>query len=91
MSQGIQAITNYKTASPACDNDASLPDALNDFYTRFEVQNNVAARKTIPPPNDQILCLSMADVRRILSELTHGRLLDQITFLVGCSGNMQNS
>ncbi|GAA6109013.1 uncharacterized protein LOC113663549 isoform X1, partial [Tachysurus ichikawai] len=63
---GIQAITNYKTASPACDSDASLPDALNDFYARFEVQNKVTARKTIPPTDDQVLCLSTADVRRSL-------------------------
>ncbi|KAK3557133.1 hypothetical protein QTP70_024738, partial [Hemibagrus guttatus] len=53
MWQGIQAITNYKTTPSACDGDASLPDALNDFYAWFEAQNNVAARKTIPPPNDQ--------------------------------------
>ncbi|KAK3511365.1 hypothetical protein QTP70_005288 [Hemibagrus guttatus] len=46
--------------------DASLPDALNDFYARFKAQNNVAARKTIPPPNDQVLCLSTADMRRTL-------------------------
>ncbi|KAK3538665.1 hypothetical protein QTP86_011838, partial [Hemibagrus guttatus] len=44
MWQGIQAIMNYKT-SLACDSDASLPDVLNDFYARFEVQNNAAARK----------------------------------------------
>ncbi|KAK3569848.1 hypothetical protein QTP86_006060 [Hemibagrus guttatus] len=66
MWQGIQAITNYKTASPACDGDASLPDALNIFYTWFEVQNNMAARKNIPPPNRQVLCLSTADVKRTL-------------------------
>ncbi|KAK3507128.1 hypothetical protein QTP70_007960 [Hemibagrus guttatus] len=66
MWQGIQAITNYKTTPSACDSDASLPDALNDFYARFEAQNNVAVRKTIPPPNDQVLCLSMADVSRTL-------------------------
>ncbi|KAK3549707.1 hypothetical protein QTP86_007161 [Hemibagrus guttatus] len=66
MWQGIQAITNYKTRPSACDSDASLPDALNDFYTRFKAQNNVAARKTILPPNDQVLCLSTADVRRTL-------------------------
>ncbi|KAI5629763.1 gastrula zinc finger protein XlCGF28.1-like [Silurus asotus] len=53
MWKGIQAITNYKTTSPACDRDPSLPDVLNDFYRRFEVQNNVVARKTIPPPTDQ--------------------------------------
>ncbi|KAK3545720.1 hypothetical protein QTP70_011351 [Hemibagrus guttatus] len=66
MWQGIQVITNYKTTPSACDSDASLPDALNDFYARFEAQNNVAARKTIPPPNDQVLSLSTADVRRTL-------------------------
>ncbi|KAK3530964.1 hypothetical protein QTP70_007265 [Hemibagrus guttatus] len=66
MWQGIQAITYYKTTPSACDSDASLPDVLNDFYAQFEAQNNVAARKAIPPPNDQVLCLSMADVKRTL-------------------------
>ncbi|KAK3524991.1 hypothetical protein QTP86_012202 [Hemibagrus guttatus] len=55
-----------KTTPSACDSDASLPDVLNDFYARFEAQNNIAARKTIPPSNDQVLCLSMADVERTL-------------------------
>ncbi|KAK3574928.1 hypothetical protein QTP86_019810, partial [Hemibagrus guttatus] len=40
--------------------------ALNDFYTWFEAQNNVAVRKTIPPPNDKVLCLSTADMKRTL-------------------------
>ncbi|KAK3540142.1 hypothetical protein QTP70_027050, partial [Hemibagrus guttatus] len=53
MWQGIQEITNYKPTPFACDSDTSIPDALNDFYARFEAQNNIAARKTIPPPNDQ--------------------------------------
>ncbi|KAK3562006.1 hypothetical protein QTP86_023467, partial [Hemibagrus guttatus] len=66
MWQGIQVITNYRTIPSACDSDASLPDTLNDFYARFEAQNNIAARKTIPPPNDQVLCLSTADVKRTL-------------------------
>ncbi|KAK3510440.1 hypothetical protein QTP70_006852, partial [Hemibagrus guttatus] len=34
MWQSIQSITNYRPASPACDRDASLPDALNSFYAR---------------------------------------------------------
>ncbi|KAK3512752.1 hypothetical protein QTP70_024816 [Hemibagrus guttatus] len=63
MWQGIQAITNYKTTSPACDGDASLSDALNDFYAWFEAQNSVAVRKTIPPPNNQVLCFSTAVVK----------------------------
>ncbi|KAK3539371.1 hypothetical protein QTP70_003858 [Hemibagrus guttatus] len=54
MWQGIQSITNYRTASPACDSDASLPDALNSFYAQFEARNDVTARKTIPPPEDQL-------------------------------------
>ncbi|KAK3546812.1 hypothetical protein QTP86_002919 [Hemibagrus guttatus] len=66
MWQCKQLITNYKTTPSACDSDASLPDVLNDFYARFEAQSNVAARKTIPPPNDQVLCLNTADVKRTL-------------------------
>ncbi|KAK3529628.1 hypothetical protein QTP70_032507 [Hemibagrus guttatus] len=66
MWQGIQSITNYRPAPPACDSDASLPDALNSFYAHFEAQNDMTARKTIPPSEDQVLCLTMADVRKTL-------------------------
>ncbi|KAK3559135.1 hypothetical protein QTP86_005034 [Hemibagrus guttatus] len=66
MWQGIQSITNYRPAPPACDSDASFPDALNSFYTRFEAQNDLTVRKTIPPPEDQVLCLTKADVRKTL-------------------------
>ncbi|KAK3554982.1 hypothetical protein QTP86_002415 [Hemibagrus guttatus] len=66
MWQGIQSITNYRPAPPACDSDASLPDALNNFYARFEAQNDVTARKTILPKRDQALCLTTADVRKTL-------------------------
>ncbi|KAK3548823.1 hypothetical protein QTP70_020713 [Hemibagrus guttatus] len=55
MWQGIQSITNYRPAPPACDSDASLPDVLNSFYAQFEAQNDVMARKTIPPPENQVL------------------------------------
>uniref|UniRef100_A0A1A8ATP4 Reverse transcriptase domain-containing protein n=1 Tax=Nothobranchius furzeri TaxID=105023 RepID=A0A1A8ATP4_NOTFU len=66
MWQGLQAITNYRTTTPACDGDGSLPDALNNFYARFDRQNDVAARKSIPPPDDQVLCLTTAEVRKTL-------------------------
>ncbi|KAI4880570.1 hypothetical protein NFI96_032230 [Prochilodus magdalenae] len=66
MWQGIQAITNYRTAPPACDSDATLTDALNHFYARFETQNSVAARKTTPPSDDQVLCLTAADATTII-------------------------
>ncbi|KAK3518561.1 hypothetical protein QTP70_001593 [Hemibagrus guttatus] len=66
MWQGIQSITNYRPAPPACDSDVSLPDALNSFYARFEAQHDMTARNTIPPPEDQVLCLTTANVRKTL-------------------------
>ncbi|KAK3508999.1 hypothetical protein QTP70_015950 [Hemibagrus guttatus] len=66
MWQGIQSITNYRPASPACDSDASLLDALNSFYARFEARNDVTVRKTIPPTEDQVLGLTMVDMRKTL-------------------------
>ncbi|KAK3509708.1 hypothetical protein QTP70_008447 [Hemibagrus guttatus] len=62
MWQGIQSITNYRPASPACDSDASLPDALNSFYARFEAQNDMTARKIIPPPEYQVLSCPVLSV-----------------------------
>ncbi|KAI4873722.1 hypothetical protein NFI96_000462 [Prochilodus magdalenae] len=62
----IQAITNYRTTPPACDSDASLPDALNHFYARFETQNREAAKKTSRPPDDDVLFLTAADVKKTL-------------------------
>ncbi len=53
----------------ACDDDTSLPDALNHFYSRFEMQNNTSAQKLPTPPSDQALCLSPADVRKTLSRI----------------------
>ncbi|KAK3507839.1 hypothetical protein QTP70_001341 [Hemibagrus guttatus] len=66
MWQGIQSINNYRSALPACDSDASLPDALNSFYAWFEAQNDVTVRKTIPPLEDKVLCLTTANVRKTL-------------------------
>ncbi|KAK2919151.1 hypothetical protein Q8A73_003522 [Channa argus] len=45
---------------------AKLSHALNHFYARFEAQNNVKARKSTPPPSDQVLCLTTAEVRKTL-------------------------
>lgn len=64
--QGIQVITNYRTAPLSCDGDSSLPEALNQFYSRFEEQNDKVARKATPPPNDQVLYLSTSEVRKTL-------------------------
>ncbi|KAL0147809.1 hypothetical protein M9458_056886 [Cirrhinus mrigala] len=67
--QAIQTITDYKPLPQASDDDTSLPDALNHFYSRFEIQNNTPAQKLLTSPNDQVLCLSPADVRKTLSRI----------------------
>ncbi|KAL0153065.1 hypothetical protein M9458_051664 [Cirrhinus mrigala] len=67
--QAIQTITDYKPLPQACDDDTSLPDALNEFYARFEMQNDTPAQKLPTPPNNQVLCLSPADVRKTLSRV----------------------
>ncbi len=67
--QAIQTITDYKSPPQACDDDPSLPDTLNHFYSRFEMQNDTPAQKLPTPPNDQALCLSAADVRKTLSRI----------------------
>ncbi len=69
MWQAIQTITDYKPPPQACDDDPSLPDTLNHFYSRFEMQNDTPAQKLPTPPNDQALCLSAADVRKTLSRI----------------------
>lgn len=74
MWQDIQAITNYRTTPPLCDSNASILDALNNYCTWFDVQNDVAARKTTPSPNDDVLCLTTADMKKTLmqSQRTEG-------------------
>ncbi len=67
--QAIQTITDYKPPPQACDDDTSLPDTLNHFYSQFEMQNDTPAQKLPTPPNDQALCLSPADARKTLSRI----------------------
>ncbi|KAK1805749.1 hypothetical protein P4O66_002011 [Electrophorus voltai] len=71
MWEGIQAITHYRKTPPSCDSDATLPDALNDFYARFEVQNNVAAEKSIPTQNDQFAYRSNRSADEAISTTLH--------------------
>ncbi len=43
--QAIQTITDYKPPPQACEDDPSLPDTLNHFYSWFEMQNDTPAQK----------------------------------------------
>ena len=55
MWSGLQSVTNYKqkTVSSCCDSLAT-PDSLNDFYSRFDKDNNSVITPTqdcpLPPP-----------------------------------------
>lgn len=69
MWQGIQALTDYKVTTQVNNNDAHLPDKLNNFYARFEAMNNMQAHKSIPTPEEQALRLDPADMRRTLSRV----------------------
>ncbi len=67
--QAIQTITDYKPLSQACDDDTSLPNALNHFYSRFEMQNDTPAQKLSKP-------LSPANLRKTLSRINRCKAAD---------------
>ncbi len=67
--QAIQTITDYKPPPQACDEDTSLPDALNHFYSRLKCRMTHLHKNYPHPPNDRALCLSPADVRKTLSRI----------------------
>ncbi|XP_030644487.1 sorting nexin-10A [Chanos chanos] len=48
---GIQSITDYRTPPRVSDSNASLPNAHNTFYARFEAPNTKPARKTRVDPH----------------------------------------
>ncbi|KAI3362739.1 hypothetical protein L3Q82_001805 [Scortum barcoo] len=48
MWRGIKCITDYNTRDAQCPRDPSLPDALNNFYARFD-DTSPSTRFTPPP------------------------------------------
>ncbi|KAK1799527.1 hypothetical protein P4O66_000409 [Electrophorus voltai] len=58
---------HIRTLNFICDSDASLPDAVNDFYARFEAQNNVVVKKSIPSQN--VLTDILTDIFNILTDI----------------------
>ncbi|KAK1803223.1 hypothetical protein P4O66_021227 [Electrophorus voltai] len=84
MWEGIQAIMNYTKTSPSCDSDTSLPDTLNEFYAWFEAQNNIAAEKSITLQSDQVLCLTVAEVRECADQLSNV-LTDIFNVFLSCT------
>lgn len=70
MWQGIQAITDYKpTYTFPPTSDTSLPDELNNFYARFDRDNQEAAIKAVLSADHQPLTLAPTDVCAALSRI----------------------
>ena len=68
--QGFQNLTDYKPLPlRTCHSDPSLPDELNDFYARFEVNSIIPAQTLPPSPTDQVLQVSTAEVKRVLASV----------------------
>ena len=63
--QGLQTITDYKgKQSRELPSDTSLPDELNYFYARFEVNNTKTCMRAPAVPEDCLIMLSAADVSK---------------------------
>ncbi|KAI3377377.1 hypothetical protein L3Q82_008568, partial [Scortum barcoo] len=50
MWRGIKCITDYNTRHAQCPRDPSLPDALNNFYARFD--DTSPSTRFTPPPGE---------------------------------------
>ena len=68
--QGFKTITDYKPPPlRMCLNNPSLPDELNDFYARFEANNNTQVQMLPPSSSDHMLQLSAAEVKRAFASV----------------------
>jgi hypothetical protein len=66
MWQGLKSITDYSRELPS---DASLPDELNAFYALFESSNTEACMRAPAVPDDCVITLSVADVRKTFKQV----------------------
>ncbi|KAI3371632.1 hypothetical protein L3Q82_024198, partial [Scortum barcoo] len=56
-------------AGAQCPRDPSLPDALNNFYARFDDPNTSPSTRFTPPPGEEPLRVTAAEVRRTLQRI----------------------
>ncbi|KAI3375523.1 hypothetical protein L3Q82_003844 [Scortum barcoo] len=69
MWRGIKCTTDYNTRDAQCPRDPSLPDALNNFYARFDDPNTSPSTRFTPPPGEEPLSMTAAEVRRTLQRI----------------------
>ncbi|CDQ60434.1 unnamed protein product [Oncorhynchus mykiss] len=70
MWQGLKSVKDYK-GKPRCKlhSDASLPDELNAFYSRFEASNTEACTRAPAVLGDCVITLSVADVNKTFKQV----------------------
>lgn len=58
--------TRFHHASPT---RVCIPDALNSFYAQFVALNPTPMRKSTSPLDNQVQCLSLTHIRKMLSRV----------------------
>lgn len=66
MWKGIKSIMDSKKRDADCPGDPSLPDALNNFYARFESSNSSHSTRFTVLPGKQSFSVPTVDVGRML-------------------------
>ena len=71
MWQGVQVLTDYKSRQGVNDDDASLPDRLNNLFARFEAPNLRTRGRADPSPLavGPALTINAADKHRTLTRV----------------------
>ncbi|KAK3547907.1 hypothetical protein QTP70_000572 [Hemibagrus guttatus] len=57
MWKGIKTITDYKSSTPLTSHDATLPDALNEFFAPFDNQTSQMDTQTTSLPRDELVII----------------------------------
>ncbi|KAK3514964.1 hypothetical protein QTP86_005044 [Hemibagrus guttatus] len=57
MWKGIKTITDYKSSTPLTSHDATLPDALNEFFACFDNQTSQMDTQTTSLPRDELVII----------------------------------
>lgn len=67
--QGFQTAIGYKPTVRTTENDPSLIDNLNNFFSRFEIIDEKLAQRQVLPPINQAVQLTSDSVKRVFSKI----------------------
>lgn len=73
MWNGIKALTGYKNTNLLPEDDATLPDALNQFFARFDTQREEAGPLFTAADGEPVLVLEQHQVRTVLKGVNVGK------------------